>query len=99
MRPDKALRVAYEILRWGPTPAAGYAASAIRRPDKTAPIDELGTLTFAAVQDRANRLANGHSDEGTGEGDIVAILCRNPRAFVDATVTPSKLGATGLYLN
>jgi acyl-CoA synthetase (AMP-forming)/AMP-acid ligase II len=99
MRPDKAARVAYEILRWGPTPASGYAASAIRRPDRTAIIDELGTLTFAEVHDRTNRLANALSDEGIGEGDNVAILCRNHRGFIDTTVALSKLGANALYLN
>jgi fatty-acyl-CoA synthase len=99
MRPDKAARVAHAILRWGPTPAAGYSASAIRRPDRTAIIDELGTLTFADVHRRTNALAHALSDQGIGEGDGVAILCRNHRGFIDATVACSKLGANALYLN
>ena len=99
MRPDKAARVGAAILRWGPTPAAGYTASAIRRPDSTAIIDELGTLTFAEVHRRTNGLANALSDEGIGEGDGVAILCRNHRGFIDATVACSKLGANALFLN
>ena len=47
MRPDKAVAIANALRRWGPTPAFGYTASAIRHPDETAIIDELGTLTFA----------------------------------------------------
>ena len=35
-RPDKALRIANAVRRWGPTPAAGYTASAIRDPHGTA---------------------------------------------------------------
>jgi fatty-acyl-CoA synthase len=33
------------------------------------------------------------------EGDGVAIMCRNHRGFIDATVACSKLGAHSLYLN
>ena len=33
------------------------------------------------------------------EGDGVAIMCRNHRGFIDATVACSKLGANALYLN
>ena len=36
---------------------------------------------------------------GMREGDGVAIMCRNHRGFVEATVACSKLGASALYLN
>jgi fatty-acyl-CoA synthase len=98
-RPDKLLRVGVALQRWGPTPAAGYTASAIRYPDETAIVDELGTLTFREVHERTNALAHALSDEGILEGDGVAIMCRNHRGFIDATVACSKLGANALYLN
>jgi len=98
-RPDKAVRVANALRRWGPTPAAGYTMSAIRHPDETAIIDELGTLTFEEVHRRTNALAHALSDAGVGEGDGVAMMIRNHRGFIDATVACSKLGAHSLYLN
>jgi acyl-CoA synthetase (AMP-forming)/AMP-acid ligase II len=98
-RPDKALRIANALRRWGPTPAAGYTAAAIRDPGATAIIDELGTLTFEEVHRRTNALAHALSDAGVKEGDGVAIMCRNHRGFIDATVACSKLGAHALYLN
>src|SRR4051794_2956144 len=99
MRPEKIVHMASSMLRWGPTPAAGYAISAVRRPDKVGIVDELGTLTYREIQTRTNALANAWSDLGIGEGDGIAILCRNHRGFVDATVACSKLGAHALYLN
>jgi acyl-CoA synthetase (AMP-forming)/AMP-acid ligase II len=99
MRPDKLLRIADALRRWGPTPAAGYTVSAIRHPDSLAIIDELGTLTFADVHRRTNALAHGLRNAGVGQGDGVAIMCRNHRGFVDAVVACSKLGANALYLN
>jgi acyl-CoA synthetase (AMP-forming)/AMP-acid ligase II len=102
-RPDhfvvSAVRVGVALQKWGPTPAAGYTASAIRYPDETAIIDELGTLTFREVHERTNALAHALSDQGILEGDGVAIMCRNHRGFIDATVACSKLGANALYLN
>src|SRR3954465_3493862 len=99
MRPDKLARIAITMARWGPTPAAGYAAGAIRHPDATAIIDELGQLTFSEVHERTNGLAHALAERGIEEGDNVAILCRNHRGFVDITVALSKLGANGLFLN
>src|SRR6476469_113900 len=98
-RPDKLVRIGLTLRRFGPTPAAGYTSSAIRFPDHVAVVDELGTLTFAEVHDRTNRLAHALSDAGVVEGDGVAIMCRNHRGFVDATVACSKLGANALYMN
>ncbi|MDX6670719.1 MAG: hypothetical protein QOI91_1082 [Solirubrobacteraceae bacterium] len=98
-RPDKLLKVGLALRRFGPTPAAGYTGAAVRYPDETAIIDELGLLTFGDVHRRTNALAHAFSDAGIVEGDGVAIMCRNHRGFIDATVALSKLGAHALYLN
>ena len=98
-RPDRALRTVLALSRWGPTPAAGYAAAAVRFPNDEALIDELGSLTFSELHRRSNALAHALSDEGIKEGDNVAIMCRDHRGFIDATVAVSKLGANALYMN
>jgi acyl-CoA synthetase (AMP-forming)/AMP-acid ligase II len=98
-RPDRIARVAWNFLRWGPTPAAGYASNAARFPDQTAVIDELGTLSFQEVHERTNALAHALRADGIREGDGVGIMCRNHRGFVDAYVALSKLGANALFLN
>jgi fatty-acyl-CoA synthase len=99
VRPDKLVRIGLALRRFGPTPAAGYTSAAIRYPDEPAVIDELGTLTFGEVHRRTNGLAHALSDAGVMENDGVAIMCRNHRGFIDATVACSKLGANALYLN
>ena len=98
-RPDRLVRVGLTLHRWGPTLAAGAITSAVRHPDQLAVIDELGTLTWQEVHERSNALAAGLADAGIGEGDGVAILCRNHRGFIDATLACMKLGTTALYLN
>jgi len=98
-RPDRLVRTILALQRWGPTPAAGYTASAIRYANEVAVIDDLGTLTFAEVHRRSNGLAHAFSDAGIGEGDGVAVMCRNHRGFIETTVACSKLGANALYLN
>ncbi len=99
MRPDKAVRVAERFVRWGASPALASAATAIARPDATALVDEIGTLSFGRTHARSNALARGLADAGVGEGEGVAIMCRNHRYFVEATMACAKLGAVALYLN
>jgi fatty-acyl-CoA synthase len=98
-RPDRILKAVRALHAFGPTPAAGYTVSAIRHPDATALVDDLGTVTFAEVHRRTNALANSLRARGVGEGSSVAIMCRNHRGFIDTTVALSKLGAHALYLN
>jgi fatty-acyl-CoA synthase len=98
-RPDRTVRALLAMQRWGFTPAAGYAANAARYPNEDAIVDELGHLTFHEVHERTNRLANAWMDDGLGEGDSVAIMCRNHRGFIETTVAASKLGMNCLYLN
>src|ERR1700686_1407013 len=88
-RPDKALRSLAALRRWGPTSAAAYTGAAIRYPDNAAIVDERGTLTFEEVHRRTNALARRLRRAGISEQDGVAIMCRNHRGFVDATVACS----------
>jgi acyl-CoA synthetase (AMP-forming)/AMP-acid ligase II len=99
MRPDKALRSLALLRRWGPTAASAYAGGAVRHPQRLAIVDERGTLTFAEVDRRTNALARELKSAGIGEKEGVAIMCRNHRGFIEATVACSKLGAGLLYLN
>ena len=98
-RPDRTVRALIAMQRWGFTPAAGYAANAARYPNDDAIIDELGRLSVRRGQ-RAHQ-PPGHRLDGRrpGEGDTVAIMCRNHRGFIETTVAASKLGMTCLYMN
>jgi fatty-acyl-CoA synthase len=87
------------ILDWGIGFAGGVGALAIRSPEATGLIDELGELTWAEIDERSTRLAHGLRDLGVSEGDSVAVLCRNHRYFLDVSTALSKLGADILYLN
>ena len=98
-RPDRLLRTAVTLIRWGATPAAGYEASAHRYPDEVGLIDELGQLTFREIHERTNALAHALADDGVNEGDNVAIMARNHRGFVESVVACSKLGAHALFMN
>jgi fatty-acyl-CoA synthase len=99
VRPDKFARAMRELARWGASPAAGITNAAINYPHETAVEDEAGSLTFSEVHHRSNALARALRAAGIGEGDGIAIMCRNHRGFIEATLACSKLGAHGLYMN
>ncbi|HTZ86947.1 MAG TPA: acyl-CoA synthetase [Solirubrobacteraceae bacterium] len=98
-RPDKAVRALGALRRWGPSSPAAYLGGAIRFPDRPAIVDDRGTVTFREAHLRTNALAHQLRRAGIGEADNVAIMCRNHRGFVEATVACAKLGAGALYLN
>jgi len=91
--------MAKALLDWGLGPAGGFTTLAQRAPDQVGLIDERGALTFAEIHRRSNGLARSLRGLGVGEGDGVAVLCRNHRGFIDATLAATKLGADVLYLN
>jgi acyl-CoA synthetase (AMP-forming)/AMP-acid ligase II len=92
-------RIGVALKSWGTGPAGGFTAMALRAPDRVGLVDELGELTFGEMHRRSNALARALADHGVGEGDSVAIMCRNHRGFVDACVASAKLGADILLLN
>ena len=87
------------LLRWGTGPAGGFATLAARSPHQVGVVDELGELTWGELHRRSNSLARALSERGVGEGDSVAVMCRNHRGFIDASIAVAKLGADILYLN
>ena len=97
--PVALARVVGAVKTWGTGPAGGYAALAARSPHQVGLVDELGSLTFRELHERSNALARALAEKGVREGDGVALMCRNHRGFIDASVAVAKLGADLLYLN
>ncbi|WP_424186456.1 AMP-binding protein [Actinokineospora sp. G85] len=98
-RPDKVVRQLAELNRWGATFVGGYRAAAARHPDHVALRDERGELTFAEVDARTTRLANGLAEAGVRQGRRVAVMCRNHSGLVEATIACGKLGADLVMFN
>jgi acyl-CoA synthetase (AMP-forming)/AMP-acid ligase II len=99
IRPDRLALAGRALLRWGTSSAGAIAVAAARAPHQPALIDELGTLSYGELHRRANALASSFAAHGIRPGDGVALMCRNHRGFMDATVACSRLGAHALYLN
>jgi acyl-CoA synthetase (AMP-forming)/AMP-acid ligase II len=97
--PRVLYKMAKILVDWGTGPAGGFTTLAIRAPHRVGLVDELGELTFLQMHERSNRLADGFRKHGVQPGDGVAIMCRNHRGFVDASIATAKLGADILYLN
>ncbi|QZY30328.1 AMP-binding protein [Nocardioides coralli] len=97
--PRKLAGLGRILKQWGTGPAGGFATLALTDPDRVGLVDELGELTFDEIHRRGNAVARGLAELGVGEGDSVAVMCRNHRGFVDATVGIARLGADILYLN
>lgn len=91
--------MANALRRWSTTPAGGFKTIALRMPQQVAIVDERGSLTFGELQERTNALAHGLRARGVKPGDGVAVMCRNHRGFIEASIAISKLGADVLYLN
>jgi fatty-acyl-CoA synthase len=97
-RPDRSLAILRAMERLGQLGAA-ITIAAIRHGDRIGVIDELGSLTFAELDERSGALAAGLHARGLTAYDCVGILCRNHRGFLDATFATAKLGVRTLYLN
>ncbi|WGL51074.1 AMP-binding protein [Nocardioides sp. BP30] len=97
--PAVLARLAKAVRAWGLGPAGGFTMLATRYPDRIGIVDELGEITYGEIHRRSNVLARALAARGVGEGDGVAVMCRNHRGFVEATVAIAKLGADALYLN
>ena len=99
IRPDKTIRIVKAAKGWGRSPAMGFIALAIRQPNALAIIDDDGPVTFDAVNRRSNALARGLREAGVSAGDVVGLMCRNHRGFVEIILACAKVGANMVLLN
>jgi acyl-CoA synthetase (AMP-forming)/AMP-acid ligase II len=109
MRPDKYLRIAAAMQRENMGITSGFAAAAQRCPDRPGLVDELGTLTWREIDQRADALAaalQNLSEVSAGSNvaaeaapKVIGIMARNHRGFVEALIAANRIGADVLLLN
>jgi acyl-CoA synthetase (AMP-forming)/AMP-acid ligase II/NAD(P)-dependent dehydrogenase (short-subunit alcohol dehydrogenase family) len=99
VRPDRWPRLV-RALRAPVGPALAGAVAAAGDPDATAVLDERGVMSFGQLDRAARRLAAALRDRHqVGPGRGLAVMCRNHRGFVIATLAAAHLGADLLLLN
>ncbi|MEU0497314.1 acyl-CoA ligase FadD12 [Mycobacterium sp. NPDC006124] len=99
LRPDKYLRIGAAMARENMGITSGFASAAQRCPDRPALVDEIGTLTWRDVDQRADAFAAALQALPSGAPQVVAIMARNHRGFVDSLIAASRIGADVLLLN
>jgi acyl-CoA synthetase (AMP-forming)/AMP-acid ligase II len=99
LRPDKYVRMAVAMRRENISATVGFAAAAVRCPDRAGLVDELGTLTWRQLDSRCNALATALQALPAGSPEHIGIMCRNHRGFVEALVAANRIGADVLLLN
>ena len=98
MRPDKYLRIAAAMQRENMGITSGFASAAQRCPDNPGLVDELGTLTWREIDQRADAFAAAL--QGLPKApQVLGIMARNHRGFVEALVAANRIGADVLLLN
>ncbi|MER5391646.1 AMP-binding protein [Saccharopolyspora sp. NPDC002686] len=70
----------------------------MRYPDRAAVIDERGAFSYAELEQRTSRLANGLRKR-VKRGTRIGILCRNHHGPVETMVAAAKLGVDVVLLN
>ena len=97
LRPDKYLRIAAAMQRENMGIASGFASAAQRCPDRPGLIDELDTLTWREIDQRADALAAALHNEATSK--VIGIMARIHRGFVEALIAANRIGPDVLLLN
>src|SRR5215471_5238725 len=79
--------------------AENFASIADRKPDVVALVDENTTRTWAAFDDRVNRLIHALRGLGLGVGDCVAVLSDNRVELFEALGATMHAGLVVVPLN
>lgn len=99
LRPDKYLRIAAAMARENMGITSGFASAAQRCPDRPGLVDELGTLTWRDIDQRADAFAAALQDMPGGAPCVIGIMARNHRGFVESLIAANRIGADVLLLN
>jgi acyl-CoA synthetase (AMP-forming)/AMP-acid ligase II len=98
MRPDKYVRIAAAMQRENMGITSGFAAAAQRCPDRPGLVDELGKLTWREIDQRADAFAAA-LQALPNIPQVLGIMARNHRGFVEALIAANRIGADVLLLN
>ncbi len=99
MRPDKYMRIVGAMQRENMAITSGFAAAAQRCPDRAGLVDELGILTWRQIDQRADALAAALQALPEGQPEVIGLMARNHRGFVDSLIAANRIGADVLLLN
>ena len=99
LRPDKYVRIGAAMARENMSITSGFAGAAQRCPDRAGLVDELGTLTWRDLDQRADAFAAALQHLPGGQPEVIGIMARNHRGFVDALIAANRIGADVLLLN
>jgi fatty-acyl-CoA synthase len=99
LRPDKYLRIAAAMARENMGITSGFASAAQRCPDRPGLVDELGTLTWRDIDQRADAFAAALQALPAGAPRVIGIMARNHRGFVESLIAANRIGADVLLLN
>src|SRR4029077_10807413 len=77
---------------------SGCAAAAQRCPDRPGLVDELGTLTWRKIDQRADAFAAGLQALPVAP-KVIGLMARNHRGFVEALIAANRIGVDVLLLN
>ncbi|CAB4863891.1 MAG: AMP-binding protein [Actinobacteria bacterium] len=98
-RPDRAIKAAGALKKFGPTPAAAIAAAGVRHPDALAVIDDRGVHTWREISDRADALARALASRGVTAESGVGVMLRDQADFLVSVGAIARIGADLVLLN
>ena len=96
--PQNLAAMVADIRRWGEVGMIP-ALNARRAPNRSAIIDDEGSITNSELNDAVNAVANGLLAMGVRGGDGVGVLARNHRWFSIANYACARVGARTIMLN
>jgi fatty-acyl-CoA synthase len=96
--PGRLLRLAKAYWDYGMLGGV-IAGAAVRFPDRTAVIDDRGSVDYRELDRQVNAIANAWRAAGLQAGDGVAIMTRNHRGFLQALFAGAKCGARVILMN
>lgn len=103
--PEERRRILYDLNAYQRpehhyrTMAEPFEEQAARTPDAIALVGDEGTLTYAALNEQANRLAHFLRAAGAGRGRFVAVCMERSFALIVALYAISKSGAAYVPLD
>src|SRR5246127_1884520 len=98
LRPDKYVRIAAAMRRENMAATSGFASAAQRCPHRPGLIDELGSLTWKQIDERSDGLGAALPAVPPSP-NVLGIMCRNHRGFVEALIAANRIGSDVLLLN